>query len=69
MLPFQRLLEEFSVLSGADAVPDLGSFESENVFGTALIFLEQSRDWEVLKSWINNNVFEWPIAACTLYGR
>lgn len=69
MLPFQRLLEEFSVLSGAAAVPDLGSLESENVFRTALIFLEQRRDWEVLKSWINNNVFVWPVAACTFYGR
>lgn len=38
LLPFQRLLEEFSVLSGAAAVPDLGSFESENVFRTALLF-------------------------------
>lgn len=38
LLPFQRLREKFSVLSGADAVPDLRSFESENVFRTALLF-------------------------------
>lgn len=38
LLPFQRLLEEFPVLNGADIVPDLGSFESENVFRTALLF-------------------------------
>lgn len=38
LLLFQRLLKEFSVLNGADAVPDLGSFESENVFRVALLF-------------------------------
>lgn len=39
------------------------------------IFLEQpccfrtKEDWEVLKSWINSNVFVWPVAAWALYGR
>lgn len=34
----EQILEEFPLLSGADAVSDLGSFESESVFRTALLF-------------------------------
>lgn len=38
MLPFQSLLEDFFVLTGDDAVPNLGSFESENIFRITLLF-------------------------------